>query len=178
MSMTVTFCQSSCCPVTSAVCKQQNVVHWPMPQLLYSNQWSKLKQYFIVSTSLIQIELGCLPLSEFSLSQDTTRVFRTAARVTKCKYVVVERSTIVSIWFIAVFGCARRFFVCYIKHVAPGDTLCQECPTYGSWATSAHFGSYVCILYSVYKFIVIISSLFQIIGMLLKKWPPLWVLVQ
>ena len=69
-----------------------------MPQLLDSNQWSKLKQYFIiVSSSLIQIELGCLPLSEFSLSQDTTRVFRTAARVTKCKYVAVERSTIVSI---------------------------------------------------------------------------------
>ena len=77
-----------------------------------------------MSTSLIQIELGCLPLSEFSLSQDTTRVFRTAARVTKCKYVVVERSTHVSILSITGFGCARSFFVGYIKHVAPGVVLC------------------------------------------------------
>lgn len=35
--------------------------------------------------SLIQIELGCLPMSEFSLNQDTSRVFRTASRITKCK---------------------------------------------------------------------------------------------
>lgn len=42
-------------------------------------------QYFCYF-SLIQVALGCLLLQEFSLQQDTTRIFRAAQRMSRCTY--------------------------------------------------------------------------------------------
>lgn len=36
--------------------------------------------------SLIQVALGCLLLQDFSLQQDTTRIFRAAQRMSRCTY--------------------------------------------------------------------------------------------
>lgn len=34
--------------------------------------------------SLIQAQLGCIPIQDFTLTQDTGRIFRNGLRVTRC----------------------------------------------------------------------------------------------
>lgn len=35
-------------------------------------------------SSLIQAQLGCIPIQDFTLTQDTGRIFRNGLRVTRC----------------------------------------------------------------------------------------------
>lgn len=35
--------------------------------------------------SLIQAQLGCIPIQEFALTQDMAKIFKCGVRVTKCK---------------------------------------------------------------------------------------------
>ena len=45
--------------------------------------------YYIltVTSSLIQATLGCLPIQEFGLNQDMQKIFRSASRLCRCKWV-------------------------------------------------------------------------------------------
>lgn len=42
------------------------------------------KKYFFFFPSLIQAQLGCIPIQDFTLTQDTGRIFRNGLRVTRC----------------------------------------------------------------------------------------------
>lgn len=43
---------------------------------------------FLLSLSLIQAQLGCIPIQDFTLTQDTSKIFRNGSRITRCMYVL------------------------------------------------------------------------------------------
>lgn len=44
----------------------------------------KFKMKFLLSLSLIQAQLGCIPIQDFALTQDTSKIFRNGSRITRC----------------------------------------------------------------------------------------------
>lgn len=36
--------------------------------------------------SLIQAQLGCIPIQDFALTQDTAKIFRNGSRITRCMF--------------------------------------------------------------------------------------------
>lgn len=49
---------------------------------LYYKRSVTRRDYF--SFSLIQAQLGCIPLQDFTLTQDTGKIFRNGIRITRC----------------------------------------------------------------------------------------------
>ena len=69
---------------------------------------------------LLQAGMGCLPVTDFSLSQDSLRIFRTAQRVAKfmMEYFLQQGAFQVTLNAVLVFKCVQARLWENSKHVA------------------------------------------------------------
>lgn len=68
--------------------------------------------------SLIQAQLGCIPVQEFGLIQDTGKIFRNAIRVSKCELKSLNVSLmLVFLWWHGFEIVSVLFFVTFCKMV-------------------------------------------------------------
>ena len=81
-------------------------------------------QYYILFPAkvncLLQAGMGCLPVTDFSLSQDSLRIFRTAQRVAKfmMEYFLQQGAFQVTLNAVLVFKCVQARLWENSKHVA------------------------------------------------------------
>lgn len=73
---------------------------------LYYKRSITRRDYF--SFSLIQAQLGCIPIQDFTLTQDTGKIFRNGIRITRCMvkfnpfFLYIQCKKIYLIWLIQV----------------------------------------------------------------------------
>lgn len=68
-------------------------VNWCV-SLLSVPVWAVLLALTLMSAascSLIQATLGCLPVQDFALNQDTQKIFRVVTRLSKCRHIAAPR---------------------------------------------------------------------------------------
>ncbi len=73
-----------CCHPTIVIKKKINRFHLEKITSMASS-WHWCWYYFTLTPSLIQAQLGCLPLQDFALQQDLNKIFRASLRVARCK---------------------------------------------------------------------------------------------
>ena len=76
------FCCAVCCRPLSAACTPC------MYTIHCSHNTCTYHTVHLLLCSLLQATLGCLPVQEFSLNQDTQKIFRSASRLSKCTHIM------------------------------------------------------------------------------------------